>query len=174
MRYRLANRYPEVPTSCYVAPSAELIGEVVLGELVSVWFGAVLRGDNARIQVGAKSNIQDGSVVHVDPDVPVEIGEEVTVGHKVMLHGCRIGDRSLIGIGSCILNHAVVGSDCIIGAHTLITEGKTIPDRALVVGSPGKVVRQLSEQEIVGLRESAASYVEKIARYQDLHCLEMD
>ncbi len=168
MIYALPQRAPEIHPDSYIAPSADLIGSVVIGAHASVWFNAVLRGDNDVIRLGANSNIQDGSVVHVDPGAPVTIGDGVTVGHSVMLHGCAIGDFSLVGIGSRILNNAVIGRSCVVGAHTLITEGKTFPDRSMILGSPGKVVRELSDGEVESLRGYADLYVKKIAVYRGL------
>ncbi len=150
----------------YIAHNATVIGSVVLGDRASVWFNAILRGDNEPIVIGAGSNIQDGSVLHTDPGCPLTIGSGVTVGHMVMLHGCRIGNNSLIGIKSVILNNASIGDNCIIGANALIPEGKAIPDNSLVVGSPGRVVRQLTAEQIERLRESAAHYVENMRRYR--------
>ena len=158
--YALADKRPQLGNAVWVAENASVIGDVRLGDNTSVWFGAVLRGDNDPIVVGANSNIQDGSVVHTDEGVACVIGDNVTVGHLVMLHGCTIGDGSLIGIKSVILNRAVIGKHCIIGANTLISEGKVIPDRSLVVGSPGKIVRQLTDQEVQFLEGSAQHYVE--------------
>ncbi len=149
----------------FIADSATVIGSVILENLSSIWFNAVLRGDNDLIHVGARSNIQDGSVLHVDPGVPLAIGAGVTVGHMVMLHGCTIGDNSLIGIKSVILNSATIGNNCLIGANTLITEGKQIPDNSLVMGSPGRVVRELNADEIGHLEWAAELYVKKIRRY---------
>jgi carbonic anhydrase/acetyltransferase-like protein (isoleucine patch superfamily) len=149
----------------FIADNATVIGSVILEDECSVWFNAVIRGDNEPIAVGARSNIQDGSVLHTDEGVPLTLGPEVTVGHMVMLHGCTIGEGSLIGIKAVILNHAVIGRECLIGANTLIAEGKTIPDRSLVVGSPGKVLRTLSDAEVGRLRWTAAHYVENARRY---------
>lgn len=162
--YALADKRPQLGKDVWVADNASVIGEVTLGDNASVWFNAVLRGDCDSIVVGANSNIQDGSVLHTDYGVKLDIGRNVTVGHLVMLHGCTIGDDSLIGIKSVILNRAVIGKNCIIGANTLIAEGKVIPDGSLVVGSPGKIVRQLTEQEIQMLRGGADHYV-KNAQY---------
>ncbi len=167
MIYTLPQRAPEIHPRSYIAPSADLIGSVVIGEQASVWFNAVLRGDNDSIRIGARSNIQDGCVLHVDPGWPLHIGDEVTVGHNAMLHGCTIGDGCLVGIGSRVLNGAVVGARCIIGANTLITERKTFAEHSLILGSPGKVVRQLTDREIEGLHEYADHYVEKISLYRD-------
>jgi carbonic anhydrase/acetyltransferase-like protein (isoleucine patch superfamily) len=149
----------------FVAANATVIGSVVLEDEASVWFNTVIRGDNDLITVGARSNVQDGSVLHTDAGIPLTIGAEVSIGHQVMLHGCTIGDGSLIGIKALILNHAVIGRECLIGANALVTEGKAIPDRSLVLGSPGKVVRTLSGEEVAQLRGIAAQYVENARRY---------
>lgn len=149
----------------WVADSAMVMGSVLLKTGASVWFNAVLRGDNELITVGEYSNIQDGSVLHTDPGSPLEIGAYVTVGHKVMLHGCRIGDNSLIGINSVILNNAKIGRNCLIGANALITEGKEIPDNSMVMGAPGKVVKTLTDQQVQGLRASAVHYWENARRF---------
>ena len=165
--YNLGDKHPQPPETddYWIAPNATVIGDVILGKGSSVWFGAVVRGDNDPITIGRDTNIQDGSVVHSDPGVPVNIGEGVTVGHMAMIHSCDIGDNSLIGIGAVILSRAKIGRNCIIGARALITEGKEIPDGSLVVGAPGKVVRQLEPHEIEGLKASAAHYVENWRRY---------
>ncbi len=168
MLYTLPDRAPDIHPRSYIAPSADLIGSVVVGENASVWFNAVLRGDNDFIRIGAHSNVQDGAVLHTDPGVPLTIGEHVTVGHSVMLHGCRIGDFCLVGIGSRVLNHAVIGTHCIIGANTLITERKAFPARSMILGSPGKVVRALSDSEVDSLQGYADLYVRKIALYRRL------
>jgi len=149
----------------FVAANATVVGSVILENESSVWFNTVIRGDNDVITVGARSNVQDGSILHTDAGIPLTLGTEVSVGHQVMLHGCTIGEGSLIGIKALILNHAVIGRECLIGANTLITEGKIIPDRSLVLGSPGKVVRTLSDEEVAGLRSIAAHYVENACRY---------
>ena len=149
----------------WVAPNAVLLGKVRLEEDASVWFGAVLRGDNELITVGARSNVQDGSVLHTDPGFPLTIGADCTVGHMVMLHGCTIGRGSLIGIGSIILNGAKIGEDCVIGANTLIPEGKVIPARSMVMGSPGKIVRQLTDEEVKRFGGAASRYVNNWKRY---------
>lgn len=166
MKYRLGTHFPDAPGDHYIAPGAHVIGNVFLGHDSSVWFGAVLRGDNDRLTVGERCNVQDGSVLHTDEGLPLVIGAGVTVGHLVMLHGCTIGDGSLIGIKSVILNRAVIGRDCLVGANTLITEGKSFPDRSLILGSPGKVVRELTDEEVARLRESAENYVQKGRRYR--------
>ena len=149
----------------FVAANATVVGSVILEHESSVWFNTVIRGDNDVITVGARSNVQDGSILHTDAGIPLILGSEVSIGHQVMLHGCMVGEGSLIGIKALILNHAVIGRECLIGANTLITEGKIIPDRSLVLGSPGKVVRTLSDDEIAGLRSIAAHYVDNARRY---------
>ena len=166
MLYDLGERRPRVHQSCFVAASADLIGSVVLEEDASVWFGVVLRGDNDLITIGPESNVQDLSVIHTDAGLRCTIGRGVTVGHRVMLHGCEVGDYSLIGIGAIVLNRAKIGKHCLIGAGALITEDKVIPDRSLVIGSPGRVVRQLGEQDAMMLRASAAHYVANARRYR--------
>ena len=165
--YDLGSVSPKLPDDgeYWVAENATVLGNVVLHAEASVWFNAVLRGDNDPITVGARSNIQDGSVLHTDPGCPLTIGEGVTVGHMCMMHGCTVGDNSLIGIGSIVLNGATIGKNCLIGANTLIPERKEIPDGSLVVGSPGKVIRQLSEEQIEGLRASADVYVANWRRF---------
>ena len=150
----------------FVADNATVIGLVALENNVSVWFNAVIRGDNELITIGENSNIQDGAVLHTDPGVPLTVGKNVTVGHKVMLHGCTIGDNSLIGINSVILNGAKIGKNCLIGANSLIPEGKEIPDGSLVMGSPGKVVRTLSGQQQEALLLSANTYVKNFKRFK--------
>jgi carbonic anhydrase/acetyltransferase-like protein (isoleucine patch superfamily) len=167
MIYALGNLKPEFRGNYYVADSASVIGQCVFGNNVSIWFGAILRGDNDCITIGENSNIQDNSVIHADPGFPVSIGRDVTVGHMVMLHGCTVGEGSLIGIKCVILNGAVIGKECLIGANTLISEGKLIPDRSLVVGSPGKVMRQLSDEDVTRMREGVSYYVEKIKHYRE-------
>lgn len=163
--YGLGSRIPQLHDESWVAENATLIGSVVLHRNASVWFNAVLRGDNEPITVGENTNIQDGSVLHADPGVPLTIGANVTVGHMVMLHGCTIGEGSLIGIKSVILNKAVIGRHCLIGANTLISEGKTIPDRSLVMGSPGKVIRELNDAEVARLLTAPQGYVKNWQRY---------
>ncbi len=150
---------------CWVAPNAVVLGKVKIEDDASVWFGAVLRGDNELITVGARSNVQDGSVLHTDPGYPLTIGPDCTIGHMVMLHGCTIGRGSLIGIGSIILNGAQIGEECLIGANTLIAEGKVIPPRSMVLGSPGKIVRQLSEDDVKRFNGAAGRYVANWKRY---------
>ncbi len=160
MIYALGTRRVRPAGAFYVAPSAQVIGDVVLGEDVSIWFGAIVRADCDTITIGAGTNIQDGSVLHVDAGVPLTIGERCIVGHKVMLHGCTLGDHCLIGIGSVVLNKARIGSNCIVGANSLITEGKEFPPGSLIMGAPAKVVRALSEEQIAMLAHGADHYVE--------------
>ena len=164
--YELGEKKPQLGSDAWIAPNATVIGDVRLGANASIWWNAVLRGDNDPISIGDNSNIQDGSVLHTDEGVPLTVGRDVTVGHLVMLHGCTVGDGSLIGIGSIILNRAVIGKNCIVGANTLIPEGKVFPDRVLIVGSPGKVVRELSDEEVAKLEKSAAHYVDNARRYR--------
>ncbi len=166
MLYSLGDRRVRCDGDYFVAPGAIVIGSVVLMHEASVWFNAVVRGDNDVITIGARSNVQDGSVLHTDHGVPLTIGSDVTIGHKVMLHGCEIGDGSLIGINSVVLNGARIGRHCLIGANSLIPEGKEIPDFSLVMGSPGKVVRQLDESRARALAMSAQHYVENWKRYK--------
>lgn len=165
--YELEGRAPQLAASAWVADSAQVMGDVTLGENVSVWFGSVLRGDTSSLQVGAGSNIQDGSVLHADPGQPLVVGERVTVGHQVMLHGCTIGDESLIGIGAVVLNGAKIGRNCLVGAGALVTEGKEFPDGSMIIGSPAKAVRELSPEQIEGLRQSAQHYIDNARRYQN-------
>ena len=168
MLYTLDDRRVEFRGSNhFVAPDAALIGCVVLEHEASVWFQAVIRGDNDPIVIGAASNIQDGSVLHTDDGVPLSVGPAVTVGHQAMLHGCTIGEGSLIGIKAVVLNHAVVGPECLIGACALIPEGKVIPARSLVMGTPGKVVRLLTDAEVAGIRAISAGYVANARRYRE-------
>ena len=163
--YRLGDLTPQLGPGAWAAPSADLIGDVRLSERASVWFGAVIRADNTAIIIGEDSNVQDGAVCHSDEGVPCTIGARVTIGHQAILHGCTIADDCLIGMGARILNHAVIASECIVGAGALVTEGKTYPAGSLIVGSPARVVRQLSDAERQLLRASAAHYAEKAAHY---------
>lgn len=163
--YSLPGKTPQLAASSWVAPNATIIGDVRLGDGASVWWNAVLRGDNDPITIGDNSNVQDGSVLHTDEGVPLTLGRNVTVGHLVMLHGCTVGDNSLIGIGAVVLNRAVIGRNSIVGANTLIPEGKVYPDGVLILGSPGKVVRQLDDAEIARLAHSADHYVDNAQRY---------
>ena len=166
MIYDLEKNVPEISSDSWVAPNAIIIGKVKLEKNSSIWFNAVLRGDIEKIVIGENSNIQDGSVLHTDPGYPLTVGKGVTVGHMVMLHGCEISDDTLIGIGSTILNKAKIGKNCIIGANTLVTENKVIPDNSLVLGSPGKVVRKVTDEEIKVIRENAKHYVKNSKRYK--------
>ncbi len=166
--YKLEDTQPQFPDSgnYWVAPDAQIIGNIILHENASIWFGAVLRGDNEPIIIGEGSNVQDGAVMHTDPGFPLTIGADVTIGHQVMLHGCTIGDNSLIGIGATILNGAKIGKNCLIGAHALIGEGKEIPDNSMVLGMPGKIVREIDEATTKSLRASAQHYVENWQRFK--------
>ena len=166
MIYDLEKNVPEINADSWVAPNAIIIGKVKLEKNSSIWFNAVLRGDIEKIVIGEDSNIQDGSVLHTDPGCPLTVGKGVTVGHMVMLHGCEISDDTLIGIGSTILNKAKIGKNCIIGANTLVTENKVIPDNSLVLGSPGKVIRKVTDDEIKVICENAKHYVENSKRYK--------
>jgi carbonic anhydrase/acetyltransferase-like protein (isoleucine patch superfamily) len=166
--YQLGDKSPQLPDNgaAWAADTAQLIGDIQLMENASVWFGAVLRGDNERITVGPSSNVQDGSVLHTDMGFPLTLGSHVTVGHMAMLHGCTVGDNSLVGIGATILNGAKIGRNCLIGAHALIGEGKEIPDNSMVLGMPGKIVRQLDEKNEELMIAMAQHYVENWQRYQ--------
>ena len=166
MIYDLEKNVPEISSDSWVAPNAIIIGKVKLEKNSSIWFNAVLRGDIEKIVIGENSNIQDGSVLHTDPGCPLTVGKGVTVGHMVMLHGCEISDDTLIGIGSTILNKAKIGKNCIIGANTLVTENKVIPDNSLVLGSPGKVIRKVTDDEIKVICENAKHYVKNSKRYK--------
>ncbi|MBV8123429.1 MAG: gamma carbonic anhydrase family protein [Burkholderiaceae bacterium] len=163
--YKLGDNEPQVAASAWVADSAEVIGRVTLGEEVSVWFQSVLRGDSDSLTIGAGSNIQDGSVLHADTGFPLELGRNVTVGHKVMLHGCTVGDNSLIGIGAVVLNGARIGKNCLVGAGSLVTEGKEFPDGSLIMGRPAVVVRELRPEQVAGLAMSAKHYVHNGQRF---------
>ena len=165
--YELDGIAPSIADSAWVADSAQVMGNVVLAEDASVWFGAVVRGDTEIIRIGARSNIQDASVLHADIGKPLTIGADVTVGHKVMLHGCTIGDGSLIGIGAVVLNRAKIGKGCLVGAGSLVTENKEFPDGSMIMGSPAKVVRQLTEEQIAGLRLGAQGYVGNAKRFRE-------
>lgn len=165
MKYRLGQAHVDAHPDSWVAPNATLVGKVKLEPGASVWFNAVLRGDNELIHIGESSNVQDGTVMHTDMGFPLNIGKGVTIGHNAMLHGCSVGDYSLIGINAVVLNGAKIGKYCIIGANSLIGEGKEIPDGSLVMGSPGKVVRELNEQQKKMLEASAAHYVHNAQRY---------
>ena len=167
MIYSLEGIQPVVHPDAWVAPTACLVGKVQLDQGASVWFGAVLRGDNELILIGENSNVQDGAVMHTDMGYPLTLDKDVTIGHNAMLHGCTIGSGSLVGINAVILNGAVIGKNCIIGANSLIAEGKVIPDNSLVVGSPGKVVRELTDEQAAQLKLNALHYVENAERYKN-------
>lgn len=165
--YRVQDHCPDIDESAWVADEATVVGHVKVAADVSVWFGAVIRGDQAEpIEVGARSNIQDGAVLHSDPGRPLTVGCDVTVGHQAMLHGCTVGDGSLIGIGATVLNGAVIGKGCLVGAGALVTEDKVFPDHSLIIGSPAKVARSLSPEQVQGLLRSAQVYVERSRRYR--------
>jgi len=164
-QFALGDVRPKIASDAWVAPGCYIIGDVILAAKASVWFGSTLRGDNEPIVIGAGSNVQENCVLHTDMGFPLTIGAGCTVGHKAMLHGCRIGDNTLIGMGATVLNGAVIGKNCLIGAEALITEGKVIPDGSLVMGAPGKVVRQLDAEAIDGLRQSALNYQQNAARF---------
>ncbi len=170
--YALGDTSPQVAADAWVAPGCHIIGKVRLEPRSSVWFGAVLRGDNEEIAVGDGSNIQENCVLHTDMGFPLTIGAGCTIGHKAMLHGCTIGENSLIGMGATVLNGAVIGANCLIGAGALVTEGKVIPDGSLVVGSPGKIVRMLDANAMQALKASAIHYQQNAARFgRDLRAL---
>lgn len=164
--YQLGERAPQIAPSAWIAPDAHVIGAVIVEDGASVWFNTVIRGDNDIITIGQGSNVQDGAVLHTDAGIKLTLGPSVLVGHQAMLHGCSIGEGSLIGIQAVILNNAVIGKECLIGAGALIPEGKVIPDRSLVMGSPGKVVRQLSDQEAAFIRLGCVQYTERAHRYR--------
>ena len=163
--YALGDLGPTLAEGAWAAPSADLIGDVRLAARASVWFGAVIRADNTPILIGEESNVQDGAVGHSDPDAPLVIGARVTVGHQAILHGCTVEDEALIGMGARVLNGAVIARQCIVGAGALVTEGKTFEPRSLIVGSPARAIRTLSDEQVVMLRLSAAHYAEKAAQY---------
>ena len=164
--YQLGEHAPQIHETAWVAASAEIIGQVELSERASVWFGAVIRGDVAPIRIGRNSNVQDQSVLHADEGQPLVIGENVTVGHQVMLHGCTIGDGALIGIQAVVLNGATIGRNCIVGAGAVVTEGKTFPDGTLILGAPAKAVRELTPEQLASLQAGAAHYVANAQRFK--------
>jgi carbonic anhydrase/acetyltransferase-like protein (isoleucine patch superfamily) len=164
--YKLGSAVPQVPASAYIAPGATVIGQVVLGENVTVMPGAVLRADNDVIRIGDNTNVQDGAVLHVDPGIPMSIGRDVTIGHQAMLHGCTIGDGTLVGIQAIVYNRAVVGRDCLVAAGAFIAEGKVFADRLLLVGAPAKVIRTLSDDDVRSLRGNVEAYVKRGVRYR--------
>lgn len=164
--YQLGDESPDIADTAWVADSAQVMGAVTLADNASVWFGAILRGDTERISIGVNSNIQDGTVIHADHGYPVTIADNVTVGHQVMLHGCTIGEGSLIGIKAVVLNGAKIGKHCIVGAGALVTEGKEFPDGSMILGSPAKVVKMLAPEQIAGLERSALHYVQNASRFK--------
>jgi carbonic anhydrase/acetyltransferase-like protein (isoleucine patch superfamily) len=164
--YALDGAAPKIADSAWVADSAQVMGDVEIAEDASIWFGVVIRGDTETIRIGRGSNIQDLSVLHADHGMPLTVGEDVTVGHQVMLHGCTVGDGSLIGIGAVVLNGAKIGKGCLVGAGSLVTEGKEFPDGSMILGSPAKVVRQLTPEQLEGLRQSAKHYVDNAQRFR--------
>ena len=168
MKYALGEHDVQTDGDDYwIAPNAQVLGKVILRAGANIWFGAVLRGDNDPITIGEGSNIQDNSVLHTDAGVPLTIGKNVTVGHLAMLHGCTIGDNSLIGIGAVVLNHVQIGKNCIIGAKALLTEGTVIPDNSLVVGAPGKVKKEVTDAQIAGILKSSQGYVARSRVYKE-------
>ena len=164
--YELDGQAPEVADSAWVADSAQVIGRVTLEEDVSIWFGTVIRGDSEHIRIGRGSNVQDASVLHADEGVPLTLGENVSIGHQVMLHGCTVGDGSLIGIGAVVLNHAKIGKNCLVGAGSLVTEGKEFPDGSMILGSPAKAVKQLTPEQIANLQRIATHYIGNAERFR--------
>lgn len=176
MLYKFQGHTPtatQQPWDGWVAPTATVIGQVELGQQVSIWFGAVVRADNSKIKLGDFSNVQENAVLHTDAGIEMQIGNYVTIGHQAMLHGCTIGDNSLIGIQAVILNHGVIGKNCIIGANALIPEGKIIPDNSVVMGSPGKVVKTLDQDSIQKLKMSALHYAGHFQKFQDLEQVQL-
>ncbi|WP_028606101.1 gamma carbonic anhydrase family protein [Ottowia thiooxydans] len=165
--YEVDGKSPQISPSAWIADSAEVMGNVAIAADASVWFGCVLRGDTESMSIGEGSNVQDLSVLHADRGMPLTVGKHVTIGHKVMLHGCTIGDESLIGIGAIVLNGAKIGKNCLVGAGSLVTEGKEFPDGSMIMGTPAKVVRQLSPEQIEGLRNSARHYIENAHLFRE-------
>ncbi|NBX56579.1 MAG: gamma carbonic anhydrase family protein [Betaproteobacteria bacterium] len=164
--YQLDEHIPQIDDSAWIADNAQVMGAVSLAANTSVWFGAVIRGDTETITIGEGSNIQDLAVIHADKDMPVLVGKHVTVGHQVMLHGCTVGDESLIGIGAVVLNGVRIGTNCLVAAGSLVTEGKSFPDGSMIMGSPAKVVRELTPEQIEALRASARHYMQNAKRYR--------
>lgn len=163
--FALGERVPVVGERTWVAENATVVGSVTMGSDCSVWFGAVLRGDNDPITIGNGTNIQDGAILHTDEGVPLHVGDHVSIGHQAMLHGCTVGEGSLIGINAVVLNRAIIGKHCLIGANTLIPEGKVIPDRSLVVGTPGRIIRELTDEEVARNLRNSAHYVDSGTLY---------
>ena len=164
--YELDGKAPQIGQGVWIAPDAHVIGEVVLGDNVGLWFGTVIRGDTSLIRVGAGTNVQDGTMLHSDHGVPLTIGADCTIGHHAILHGCTVGDRVLVGMGATILNQAVIGDECVIGANALVTEGKVFDAGSLIVGSPARVMRELDGEAVEGLKRSAESYVRNWQRFK--------
>lgn len=164
--YRIDDQAPQVAASAYIANEATLIGRVVVGERASFWPGASARGDNETLAIGDGTNIQEGAVLHADPGFPLTIGARVTVGHQAMLHGCKVGEGSLIGIQAVVMNGAVIGRHCLVGAGAIVTEGKSFPDRSLIIGAPAKLIRPLTDDEVARNESAAAGYVERAAHYR--------
>ncbi|MDR0276101.1 MAG: gamma carbonic anhydrase family protein [Burkholderiaceae bacterium] len=164
--YEVQGKQPQIDASAWVADSAEVMGDVRLGPLASIWFGCVARGDTDSISIGEGSNIQDLSVLHADAGAPLTVGRRVTVGHKVILHGCTVGDETMIGMGAVVLNNARIGKHCLVGAGALVTEGKTFPDGSMILGAPARAVRQLAPQEIEMLRRSAQHYIDGAGQFR--------
>jgi carbonic anhydrase/acetyltransferase-like protein (isoleucine patch superfamily) len=171
--YRIGERTPQVAASAYIAHEATVIGAVTIGERASVWPGAVARGDNEQVAIGAETSIQEGAVLHADPGYALTVGARVTVGHQAMLHGCTIGDGSLVGIQAVVMNGAVIGRHCLVGAGAIVTEGKSFAERTLIIGAPAKVARLLSDEEVAGLERAADSYVERGAHFR-AHLVRLD
>lgn len=164
--YQYDGQQPDIHESSYVAEDATVIGKVVLHEGSSVWPQAVLRGDNEVIEIGGGSNVQEGAVLHTDPGFPLKVGDNVTIGHQAMLHGCTVGDGTLIGIQAVVLNGVVIGKNCLVGAGAVVTEGKVFPDNSLIIGAPAKVVRELSEETVAKFHENARDYVERAQKHK--------
>ena len=164
--YRLGRKVPQVAASAWVASEATVIGEVVLGEGANVWPGAVIRGDNEPIRIGQGTNVQEGAVLHADPGTPLTVGDYVSIGHQAMLHGCTVGDGSLIGIQAVVMNNAVIGKDCLVGAGAIVTEGKTFADRSLILGSPARMLRTMTDEDIAAMRANAEDYVRRQEMYK--------
>ena len=165
MIWELDGIAPEIADDAWIAPDAQIIGRVVIEPGASIWWGAVLRGDNEEIRIGRGSNVQDLCCLHTDPGFPLTIGEGCTIGHRAIVHGCTIGDNSLIGMGATVLNGAIIGNNCLVGANALVTEGKVFPDNSLIVGSPAKAIRTLDAEAVEGLKRSAESYVRNWQRF---------
>ncbi|MDB5859110.1 MAG: gamma carbonic anhydrase family protein [Ramlibacter sp.] len=172
-QYRIGEKRPQVAATAFVAREATLVGEVIVGEQASLWFGAVARGDNEPIRIGARCNVQEGAVLHADPGFPLTLEEDVSVGHQAMLHGCTVGKGSLVGIQAVVMNGAVIGAESLVGAGALVTEGKVFPERSLILGSPAKLVRQLTDEDVARLRKTAAGYARRAQQYrEELHPLD--